>query len=518
MRPIATFHKGEQLVPLASLQEWKRELSIADGDTSMDSEIQRFLAHRRTVIDAWTGREIYARDRIVFRDDPPEERHGIVPDILTLVQEVFAWLQLYERKLNDPINQERERLTLRELRERADEAWSHDSSIVVVWENLLALLREDGGLWSSPGVTWILADRNEGMRRSKSKGGLVHFEGKELRREFFLSFFRTEEGTPKRVEIVVDWVGAATRSPLKKQTKRNLSSVVRKRIYLPSDRNAPSSLDRDALNDVYAMICLYLLQAHMDNNDRSLYDFLISYLQRFKNVRRVGVARVLEKIRCTYQIPEYYKEWRKYVAKVVNRMLTTDQREQAQQIFVARATGTAREQDRHHIESVDRRVPVVAQQFGISRDTLYRRIKRGELKAKKVKKSKRDGEIEEILEIYEPEIQRLSEESERERLKKSIIQARSKATGSKQDSARRWFGRQMARGLNHDEIMRAAVCKETMEPSHTMKNAMTGLDTCTNAMKTPYRLSLTPLLQRGEVKNSTQNDELYMTRLVLQSC
>jgi transposase len=181
---------------------------------------------------------------------------------------------------------------------------------------------------------------------------------------------------------------------------------------------------------------LYLIQAGLISldEDQDVQQFLLSYLSGFRRAAQVGAASVLAEILTHYRLPEDYRAWRKYVGKTIKGLVATQKR-----------------QDRTIGVSVRRigplMIPEVAGRVGLSRETLYRQVRRGQVRAEKVNV----GTVS-YLALSDTEVEQLKKEQEQKQLRKALIAAWANKQGISKHSARQWVRRQERQGLGIKEM------------------------------------------------------------------
>jgi hypothetical protein len=259
--------------------------------------------------------------------------------------------------------------------------------------------------------------------------------------------------------------GERERLPLSRKVRKGLNPRPReraaeglsvpfmdKRLYVPEGLFSASDV-RAAVEDMYALLCIYLVQEEFVSLEErgDVQAFLYGYLRQFKGAMQVGIAYALAELLANYQIPEDYRAVRKYVAKTIRGLRANQRRREgwgAPQPRNAGAVEDLAQPDRPDAAFPGALlIPEAAAELGISVRSLYDYRERGKVRAEEVVIGNRR-----FLTIPMDEIARLKASFVRKHLRKALIEARAARASSHKASARRWVERQEAQGLGIEAI------------------------------------------------------------------
>jgi hypothetical protein len=225
-----------------------------------------------------------------------------------------------------------------------------------------------------------------------------------------------------------------------------------KRLYIPERLSSASDV-RAAVQDMYALLCIYLVQEEFVtlNEEGDVQKFLYDYIGQFKCATQVEIPYALGVILAHYQIPEDYRAVRKYVAKTIRGLRANQRRREGG--GAPHPWDSAAVEDLALPDSPDAgppralMIPEAAAVLGISERSLYNYRTRGKVRVEEVVIGNRR-----FLAIPLDEIARLKASFVPKYLRKAMIEARAASAGSNKASARRWVERQKARGLGLEAI------------------------------------------------------------------
>jgi hypothetical protein len=332
-----------------------------------------------------------------------------------------------------------------------------------------------GWLSCEPTVSWVLTPhaRHPGCGQVRPRGESC--DTGDLSHEVRLYFLH---GNPdarvpprQRFDVLLRPGGERERLPLSRKIRKGLNPrpyeraaiglsvpLVDKRLYLPERLSSPSDV-RAAVQDMYALLCLYLVQEEFVrlDEDRGVLEFLEAYLHQFKGAKQIGIRYALGEILAHYQIPEDYRAVRKYVAKTIRGLLTNQLKREAvntiERQAAARAMGLPEPEHPDPAIPGALTIPEAAATLGIPVRSLYDRVKPGRIRGKmRVQRVAVDNQR--LLTIPEAEIDNLTTLLVQEQLRKDLVAALEAGASLKRKSALRWVERQEAKGLALEEIRR----------------------------------------------------------------
>jgi hypothetical protein len=254
--------------------------------------------------------------------------------------------------------------------------------------------------------------------------------------------------------------------------------LAQKRLYIPA-ASLPKRDVQSAVEDMYALPCIYLLQEeliHVDE-DHSVREFLCAYVRKFQGARRLGVEYVLWEMLTRYQIPEDYRALRKYMGKTIRGLVANQQRQESSDFTLTRAaaqTVDLSNRHEHDADSLDdseeqvhshrpgqrqpvrlepsnspdfEMIPAAAASLGIPVRSLYALVEQGKVRTETVIHGSRP-----YLMIPDAEMERLKGWLAQKQLRKVLIEGLAASAGITEASARRWVERQEKKGLRIEEI------------------------------------------------------------------
>jgi hypothetical protein len=277
----------------------------------------------------------------------------------------------------------------------------------------------------------------------------------------------------KDTDVLVGWGAEKERFPLSREERKLVVERGRKRLYLPLKLQTSVQIDQ-MVQEATALVCLFLAQKQLVSLDSNkiVRNFLLSYVAKCKGAEDVDITRVLEKILRSYQFPEDYRAFRKYVETTIWRELTPQRRRACRSFSLDSArsadllviTAAADHEESENVRKIrscsrseharrgestyNNAVFVVAERLEVSERWLYTLAKQ-----EKVRTDKNP-----YLILPSHEVERLEREQAERRLRKMLIKARQiKVQQAKPNSliasARRWVERQEKQGLGIKEII-----------------------------------------------------------------
>jgi len=251
-----------------------------------------------------------------------------------------------------------------------------------------------------------------------------------------------------------------------------------KRLYVPEALSSASDV-RAAVQDMYALLCIYLVQEEFVSLEEGgdVQAFLYGYLRQFKGAMQVGIPYALAELLAHYQIPEDYRAVRKYVAKTIRGLLANQRRQE--ELHLAEESAAVQTLDRPEgrddntailddweehtpVPRRDRKrpampdlstnpglqmIPAAAAALGMSVRTLYALVAQGKVQTETVIHGRRP-----YITVSEAEMERLKGWLEQKRWRKALIEGLAAAGRITIASARRWVERQEAKGFGSDAI------------------------------------------------------------------
>jgi hypothetical protein len=335
-------------------------------------------------------------------------------------------------------------------------------------ESRLATPRR-GWLSCQPTVAWVLTPPARHPDGGPVSPGGESGDSWDLSHEIKLSFLH---GNPdalvpprQRFDVLLRPEGERERLPLSRKVKKGLNPrpheraagglsvpLVNKRLYVPEGLSAPSDV-RAAVQDMYALLCIYLVQEEFVRLDEEadVREFLDAYIGQFKSAKQVGTSYVLVEILAHYQIPEHYRAIRKYLAKTIRGLWANQRRREGWGALQSRDVVPV--EDLAQPDSPEAgcpralMIPEAAAVLGISERSLYDYRKRGKVRAEEVVIGNRR-----FLTIPVDEIACLKASFARKRRRAALIDERAARAGSDKASARRWMERLEDKGLGLEAI------------------------------------------------------------------
>jgi hypothetical protein len=328
-----------------------------------------------------------------------------------------------------------------------------------------------GWLSCQPTVQWVLRPLAPHPGCGQVRLGGERGDTWDLSHEVRLYFLHGNPHAPvpprQRFDVLLLPGGERERLPLSRKVRKGLNPrpheradeglsvpFMDKRLYVPEALSSASDV-RAAVQDMYALVCIYLIQEEFVRLDEEgdVREFLYDYIGQFKGGRQVGIPYALGMILAHYQIPEDYRAVRKYVAKTIRGLWANQRRREGWRASQPRKSATV-----EALEQPERPdapfpgallIPEAAAELGISVRSLYDYRTRGKVRVEEVAIGNRR-----LLTIPLDEIARLKASFVPKHLRKALIEVRAAKTGGNQASARRWVERQEARGLGLEAIGR----------------------------------------------------------------
>jgi hypothetical protein len=235
------------------------------------------------------------------------------------------------------------------------------------------------------------------------------------------------------------------------RAKRLLAPFAHKRLYLHT--NVPETR-REVLAGIGNMcvvvaLCLVKEKLCSIDDDVILRKVLLDYLGKFKGATEVGEMWLLERILCSYRLSEDYRAFKRYVARTIRGLRIEVKRSDIPYVIVNQTTGTTRLM-----------IPRVAEIVGVSRRTLYRKVREGKVRAERIFVG-----TEQYLTMPDAEITHLEQDQMTKRLRKALIAACAAKRDISELSARRWIARLEAKGSSLADI-------QTLVGDKWLKNAL----------------------------------------------
>ena len=417
------------------------------GEVASRALLQSLIRETRRIIELWAG-------------PAPSEEEADAPGILA----ISNTLELFGRSLVEVlqyVDTFHEPAVYAE-QERRLQGWltgEHSRAVAESGyiQSLAAFQGQELSVW--PQIRWILA--NHSPHRSLGPVGEPN-----LSLELALIFI-TEDPTPdlrRRMDVFIGWGGERERFPMPRLVKSLLNPYARKRLYLPIGELSARDI-RSAVEGMYALLLVYLVQEGLVNfdEDRTVQQFLLAYVGKFKKAKQVGVGSVLAHLLGTYvfpkrsrmfkrsksidpqavqalrryTLPEDYRAFPKYIKRTIEGLLK-DEKKQDRSSLIADPI----DPDGHLL------IPTAANQVGISDRWLYDLVRKGKVRAEEV-----SIEHKRYLAIHPTEMARLAGLRQYTQNRKLLIECYSEKRGISIASARRWVERQEREGIGLQEML-----------------------------------------------------------------